>query len=396
MREVVIAGAVRTPIGRFGGALSTLTAADLGAAAAGAALSRSGVRPEQVDETIFGCARQAGVGPNVARQVAWRAGVPQEIPAYTVNMACGSGLKAIELGFRAVRDGDADVVLAGGTESMSRVPYLLTGARWGYRLGSQPVVDAMYQDGFQCPLSDMLMGETAERLAEQYQIPREEQDLFALGSQQRAGRAQAEGRFEAETVALRVEGPKGVREVRADEHPRPDTSAESLGRLPPVFKPEGGTVTAGNSSGITDGAAALLVLSADRARALGVAPMVRITGVAGAGVDPHVMGMGVVPAVRRLLERAALRLEEFDLIEVNEAFAAQVLACGRELRLDAQRLNVNGGAIALGHPIGATGARLVVTLLHEMARRRARRGLATLCISGGMGLAAAFEAVQRH
>jgi acetyl-CoA C-acetyltransferase len=311
-------------------------------------------------------------------------------------MACGSGLKAIELGFRAVREGDADVVLAGGTESMSRVPYLLTGARWGYRLGPQPVVDAMYQDGFQCPLSDMLMGETAERLAEQYHIPREEQDRFALGSQQRAGRAQAEGRFEAEIVPLRVEGPKGAREVRTDEHPRPDTSAESLGRLPPVFKPEGGTVTAGNSSGITDGAAALLVLSADRARALGVVPMARITAVAAAGVDPHVMGMGVVPAVRRLLERAALRLEEFDLVEVNEAFAAQVLACDRELRLDAERLNVNGGAIALGHPIGATGARLVVTLLHEMARRRARRGLATLCISGGMGLAAAFEAVERH
>jgi acetyl-CoA C-acetyltransferase len=396
MREVVIAGAVRTPIGRFGGSLSTLSAADLAAAAAGEALSRSGVRPEQVDEAIFGCARQAGVGPNVARQVAWRAGVPQEVPAYTVNMACGSGLKAIELGFRAVREGDADVVLAGGTESMSRVPYLLTGARWGYRLGPQPVVDAMYQDGFQCPLSDMLMGETAERLAEQYHIPREEQDLFALGSQRRAGRAQAEGRFEAEIVPLRVEGPKGVRDVRTDEHPRPDTSAESLGRLPPVFKPEGGTVTAGNSSGITDGAAALLVLSADRARALGVVPMARVTGVAAAGVDPHVMGMGVVPAVRRLLERAALRLDEFDLVEVNEAFAAQVLACDRELRLDAERLNVNGGAIALGHPIGATGARLVVTLLHEMARRRARRGLATLCISGGMGLAAAFEAVERH
>jgi acetyl-CoA C-acetyltransferase len=396
MREVVIAGAVRTPIGRFGGSLSKLSAADLGAAAAGEALSRAGVRPEQVDEAIFGCARQAGVGPNVARQVAWRAGIPQEVPAYTVNMACGSGLKAIELGFRAVREGDADVVLAGGTESMSRVPYLLTGARWGYRLGPQPVVDAMYQDGFQCPLSDMLMGETAERLAEQYHIPREEQDRFALGSQQRAGRAQAEGRFEAEIVPLRVEGPKGAREVRTDEHPRPDTSAESLGRLPPVFKPEGGTVTAGNSSGITDGAAALLVLSADRARALGVVPMARITAVAAAGVDPHVMGMGVVPAVRRLLERAALRLEEFDLVEVNEAFAAQVLACDRELRLDAERLNVNGGAIALGHPIGATGARLVVTLLHEMARRRARRGLATLCISGGMGLAAAFEAVERH
>jgi acetyl-CoA C-acetyltransferase len=396
MREVVIAAAVRTPIGRFGGALSTVTAADLGAAAGREVLSRASVRPEDVQEAIFGCARQAGAGPNVARQVAWRAGLPQEVPAYTVNMACGSGLKAIELACCAVRDGDADVVLAGGTESMSRVPYMLTGARWGYRMGEQPVVDAMYQDGFQCPLSDMLMGETAERLAEQYRIPREEQDQFALGSQQKAGRALAEGRFEREIVAVRALGPKGPREVRTDEHPRPDTSAESLGRLPPVFKPEGGTVTAGNSSGITDGAAAMLVLSADRARELGVVPMARITGVAAAGVDPHVMGIAVVPAVRRLLERTALRLDQFDLVEVNEAFAAQVLACDRELRLAADRLNVNGGAIALGHPIGATGARLVVTLLHEMARRRARRGLATLCISGGMGLAAAFEAVERH
>jgi acetyl-CoA C-acetyltransferase len=392
MRDVVVTGAVRTPIGRFGGALSGLTAAELGAAAGREALARAGVRPDQVQEAVFGCARQAGGGPNVARQVAWRAHLPQEVPAYTVNMACGSGLKAIELAWRSVRDGDVDIVLAGGTESMSRVPYLLTGARWGYRMGEQPVVDAMYQDGFQCPLSDMLMGETAERLADEYRIPREEQDAFALGSQQKAGRALAEGRFEGEVVALRVEGRNGPREVRTDEHPRPDTSADSLRKLPPVFRPEGGTVTAGNSSGITDGAAAIVVISADRARELGIAPMARIMGVASAGVDPHVMGIGVVPAVKRLLERSALPLDAFDLIELNEAFAAQVLACDRELRLPPDRLNVNGGAIALGHPIGATGARLTVTLLHEMARRRARRGLATLCISGGMGLAAAFEA----
>lgn len=392
MREVVVAGAVRTPIGRFGGALCGLTAAELGAAAAREALARAGVRPDQVQEAVFGCARQAGGGPNVARQVAWRAHLPQEVPAYTVNMACGSGLKAIELAWRSVRDGDADIVLAGGTESMSRVPYLLTGARWGYRMGEQPVVDAMYQDGFQCPLSDMLMGETAERLADQYRIPREEQDAFALASQQKAGRALAEGRFEGEIVPVRAEGRKGAQDVRTDEHPRPDTSADSLEKLPPVFRPEGGTVTAGNSSGITDGAAAVVVLSAERARELGVAPMGRITGVASAGVDPRVMGIGVVPAVKRLLERSALPLDAFDLIELNEAFAAQVLACNRELRLPEDRLNVNGGAIALGHPIGATGTRLAVTLLHEMARRRVRRGLATLCISGGMGLAAAFEA----
>jgi acetyl-CoA C-acetyltransferase len=391
MREVVVAGAVRTPIGRFGGSLASLTAAQLGAAAAKEALARAGVAPGQVDEAVIGCARQAGGGPNVARQVAYRAGLPQEVPAFTVNMACGSGLKAIDLAFRAVRDGDADVVLAGGTESMSRVPYLLTGARWGYRMGEQSAVDAMYQDGFQCPLAEQLMGETAETLAAQYGISRDEQDAFALRSQQRAGQALAENRFAGETFPVRVPGKKGDVDFARDEHPRPDTTAASLAKLPPVFKPDGGTVSAGNSSGITDGAAAMVVLSAERARALGVEPMARIEGVAAAGVDPHVMGIGVVPAVRRLLERVSRRLPDFDLVELNEAFAAQVLACDRELRFDPERLNVNGGSIALGHPIGATGARIVVTLLHELARRRVRRGLATLCISGGMGLAASFE-----
>jgi len=391
MRDVVVAGAVRTPIGKFGGALAGLTAAQLGAAAAREALRRAGVAPEQVDETAFGCARQAGGGPNVGRQVSYRAGVPQEVPAYTVNMACGSGLKAIDLGYRAVRDGDAEIYLAGGTESMSRVPYLLDGARWGYRMGHQQAVDAMYQDGFVCPLAQLIMGETAERLAESYGIPREEQDAFALRSQQRAAAAQREGRFEAEIVAVRVPGRKGDTEVRLDEHPRPDTSPASLAKLPPVFK-DAGSVTAGNSSGITDGAAALVLLSGERAAKLGVTPQARLLGVAAAGVDPHIMGIGVVPAVKRLLEKLAARLDQFDVIEVNEAFAAQVLACDRELHFDPERLNVNGGAIALGHPIGATGARIVVSLLHEMSKRRARRGLATLCISGGMGLAAAFEA----
>ena len=392
MREVVVAGAVRTPIGKFGGALASLTAAQLGAAAAREALARAGIEPRRVDEAVFGCARQAGVGPNVARQVAHRAGVPQEAPAFTVNMACGSGLKAIELAYRAVRDGDADVVLAGGTESMSRVPYLLTGARWGYRMGDQPAVDGMYQDGFLCPLSDMVMGETAERLAGMYKIPREEQDAFALRSQQRAAKAAAAGRFDDEIVAVKVPVKGGETEVRRDVHIRPDATLVALGRLPPVFKEEGGTVTAGNSSGITDGAAAMVVLAAERAASLGVTPMARVVGVAAAGVDPHVMGIGVVPATRRLLERTSLRAEDMDLVEMNEAFAAQVLACDRELGLDPERLNVNGGAIALGHPIGATGARISVTLLHEMARRKARRGLATLCISGGMGMAAIFEA----
>ena len=392
MRDVVVAGAVRTPIGRFGGALSTITPAQLGAASAQEALRRAGVAPSQVDDVLFGCARQAGAGPNVARQVAWRAGIPQEVPAATVNMACASSLKAIDLAYRAVRDGDAHVVLAGGVESMSRVPYLLPGARWGYRMGDQPLVDAMVQDGFLCPLSEMVMGETAERLAEQYRIGREEQDAFALRSQQRTARAQAEGRFDAEIVPLRVPGKKGEDIVNRDEHPRPDTTAATLARLPPVFKPDGGTVTAGNSSGITDGAAAMVVLSAQRADELGVKPMARLLGLSSAGVDPRVMGIGVVPAVRRLSEKLSLRLEDFGLVELNEAFAAQVVACDRELHLDPERLNVNGGAIALGHPIGATGARLCVSLLHEMARRPAGRGLATLCVSGGMGMAAAFEA----
>jgi acetyl-CoA C-acetyltransferase len=391
MREVVVAGAVRTPIGRFGGSLASLTAAQLGAAAAREALARAGVAPGQVDEAVFGCARQAGGGPNVARQVAYRAGLPQEVPAFTVNMACGSGLKAIDLAFRAVRDGDAEIVLAGGTESMSRVPYLLPAARWGYKMGHQPAVDAMYQDGFLCPLAEQLMGETAEKLAEVYRVPREEQDAFALRSQQRAAAALAENRFAGETFAVRVPGKKGDVDFAVDEHPRAETTPASLARLPPVFKPEDGTVTAGNSSGITDGAAAMVVMSAERARSLGVQVQARIEGVAAAGVDPHVMGIGVVPAVRKLLERLSRRLEEFDLVELNEAFAAQVLACDRDLRFDPERLNVNGGSIALGHPIGATGARIVVTLLHELARRKARHGLATLCISGGMGLAASFE-----
>jgi acetyl-CoA C-acetyltransferase len=392
MREVVIAGAVRTPIGKFGGALARLTAAQVGAAAAAEALRRSGVPLHQVDEAVIGCARQAGGGPNVARQVAFHAGLPQEVPAFTVNMACASGLKAIGLAFQSVRDGDAEAVLAGGVESMSRVPYLLPGARWGYRMGHQELVDGMYQDGFQCPLAGQVMGETAETLAAQYEIGRDEQDSFALRSQERAARALAEGRFESETVAVKVPGKKGDVEFTRDEHPR-ETTPESLRKLPPAFKAEGGSVTAGNSSGITDGAAAMVLLSQERAAALGLKPMARILGVAAAGVDPKVMGIGVVPAVKKLLERLSLRLGQFDLLEVNEAFAAQVLACDRELGFDAERLNVNGGSIALGHPIGATGARIVVTLLHEMARRRARLGLATLCVSGGMGFAAAFEAV---
>ena len=392
MHEVVVAGAVRTPIGKFGGALSRLSAADLGVAAAREAMSRAGIAPSQVDEAIIGCARQAGGGPNVARQIAYRAGVPQEVPAYTVNMACGSGLKALQLAYRAVVDGDAGVVLAGGAESMSRVPYLLPNARWGYKMGDQPAVDAMYQDGFLCPLSDQLMGRTAETLAEMYGISRDEQDAFALRSQERAARAISEGRFDSEIVPVMAPAGRGEERVGRDEHPRAETTLASLGKLPPVFKEESGTVTAGNSSGITDGASAMLVMRRETADALEVKPLARVLGVAAAGVDPRIMGIGVVPAVKRLLEGLDMRLSDFELVEVNEAFAAQVLACDRELHFDPDRLNVNGGAIALGHPIGATGARISTTLIHEMKRRGARRGLATLCISGGMGLAAAFEA----
>ncbi len=391
--HVVVAGAARTPIGRFGGGLSSLTAADLGVSAAEAALARSGIEAAQIDEAIIGCARQAGTGPNVARQIAYRAGVPQEVPAFTINMACGSGLKAIDLGYRAIRDGDAGIVLAAGVESMSNVPYLLTQARWGYRMGSQEVVDGMYRDGFLCPLAEMIMGETAERLTQEFSIAREEQDGFAVRSQEKAEIALKEGRFVEEIVPVDVKGSRATRRVASDEHPRPQTSLASLGRLRPVFKQDGGSVTAGNSSGITDGGAAVVLLSERRAEALRIRPLARILGVASAGVDPHVMGIGVVPAVRRLLDRIDLGLADFDLIEVNEAFAAQVIACDRELGFDPEKLNVNGGAIALGHPIGATGARISVTLLHELKRRGARRGLATLCISGGMGMAVAYEMV---
>jgi len=284
------------------------------------------------------------------------------------------------------------VVLAGGAESMSRVPYLLPNARWGYKMGDQAAVDAMYQDGFLCPLSEQLMGQTAETLAEMYGISRDEQDAFALRSQERAGRAISEGRFDSEIVPVVAPVGRGEERVARDEHPRAETTLASLRKLPPVFKEEGGTVTAGNSSGITDGASAMLVMTRETADALKVKPLARLLGVAAAGVAPEIMGIGVVPAVKRLLEGLDMRLSDFDLVEVNEAFAAQVLACDRELHFDAERLNVNGGAIALGHPIGATGARISTTLIHEMKRRGARRGLATLCISGGMGLAAAFEA----
>jgi len=391
--SVYLVSPVRTPIGRYGGGLSSLTAADLGVEVVKAVLDRTGVDPLSVAETMMGCARQAGGGPNVARQISFRAGLGETVPAMTINMACGSGLRAIDLAYRAVRDGEAEAMVAGGTESMSRVPYMLTAARWGQKMGAQEVTDGMYKDGFFCPIADMLMGATAERLAEIHSISRDEQDEFALRSQQRAATAQAEGRFDSQLVPVEVRQSKTVTTVARDEHPRADATIEALRKLAPVFKKTGGTVTAGNSSGITDGAAAVLVCSEAKLKELKAKPMARILGVAAAGVDPKIMGIGVVPATRTLLARLAMKLDDFGLIEANEAFSAQVLACDRELHFDPAKLNVNGGSIALGHPIGATGARIVVTLVHEMARRNVRYGLATLCISGGMGLAAAFELV---
>jgi acetyl-CoA C-acetyltransferase len=391
MRSVYLLSAVRTPIGKYGGTLRDFSAPDLGVVAAQAALERAGIAPEEVDEVIFGHARQAGNGPNPGRQVAVRAGIPARVPAYTVNKACASGLKAIVLGYQEIVLGNADVVLAGGAEAMSRVPYFVDGARWGARLGHKPLVDGMYQDGFLCPLSKLVMGETAEVLAEQYHIGREEQDSYALLSQQRARNAIESGRFADEIVPVTVKDKKGDRQLTADEHPRFDTTAASLAKLPPVFS-KSGTVTAGNASGITDGAAALILVSEDRLKRGSAKPLARIVDYSTAGVDPSVMGIGPVPAVEKLSKKAGRRIEDFDLIELNEAFAAQVLACDRELRFDRERLNVNGGAIALGHPIGCTGARILVTLVHEMLRRPARRGLATLCVSGGLGMALELEA----
>ena len=392
MTDVYILSAVRTPIGKFGGSLASMSAPDMGVVAAQAAMERAGVQPQQVEETIYGNARQAGGGPNPARQISIRSGVPKEVPAYTVNQACASGLKSIALAYQEIGTGNLDCVLAGGTESMSRLPYYLDGARWGYRLGNQELVDGMYRDGFFCPMAKMVMGETAEILAEQYKITREEQDEFALTSQTRAAAALASDRFKDELVPVTLESKKGSQVFSRDEHPLADASREKLANLPPVFS-KTGTITAGNSSGITDGAAAVVVGSEAFAKKNNLKPLARILAATSAGVDPRIMGIGPVPALRKMEEKCGLKLNDFDLIELNEAFAAQVLACDRELHFDPDKLNVSGGAIALGHPIGCTGTRITVTLLHEMRKRKARRGVATLCISGGMGMALAIENV---
>ncbi len=391
MKNVYLTASVRTPIGRFGGSLAALTAADLGVAVAKESLKRAALEPGAIEQSIWGCARQAGGGPNVARQITFRAGVPESAPAFTVNQACGSGLQAILLAAQQILLGRAEIVLAGGTESMSRVPYFAEGARWGMRMGNTELVDGMYRDGFNDPLSGLVMGETAENLAQRYDISRREQDEYALRSQQRAEAAITSGRFDDEKVALEIKDRKGaVQTFATDEHSRKGTTIEDVAKLRPVFSKDG-TVTAGNSSGITDGAAAVVVMSEAAVAKTGATPQARIVDYEVSGVAPEIMGIGPVPAIRALLARQNLTLAEIDLIELNEAFAAQVIACDRELDFDPDRLNVNGGAIAIGHPIGCTGVRITTTLLHEMAKRESRLGLATLCVSGGMGLALLLE-----
>jgi acetyl-CoA C-acetyltransferase len=393
MRPVFLTGAVRTPIGRFGGSLAGWTAADLGTAVAQESLRRARVQPDQIDDSIWGCARQAGGGPNVARQITFRAGVPDRVPAFTVNQACGSGLRAIILAAEKIMLGRAEIVLAGGTESMSRVPYFAEGARWGMRMGHTELIDGMYRDGFNDPLSGLVMGETAEVLARHYEISRDEQDEYALRSQQRAAAASAAGRFDAELSPLELKDRKGhVTMFASDEHVRAKTTIEDLQKLAPAFADDG-SVTAGNSSGITDGAAAITVMGEAALEEADAVPLARIVDYEIVGVPPEIMGIGPVPAVRAILNRQKLSLADIDLVELNEAFAAQVLACDRDLQFDPERLNPNGGAIALGHPIGCTGVRITTTLLHEMQKRHAGRGLATLCISGGMGIALLVERV---
>lgn len=385
-QKIVILSAVRTPVGRFGGSFKNTSAVSLGAVASKEAMKRAEVSEDQIDEVIFGHARQAGNRPNPARQILYKAGIPVDRPAYTVNKACASGIKAISLGFESLLLGENRIVLVGGIENMSQVPYLLEEARWGYRLGDGVLVDAMYRDGLFCPLADMIMGATAELLTEKYNISRQEQDDYAYESQMKAKKAINEGKFDQEIVPVKIMDKKGKETiVKTDEHPRPDTTLEKLAKLPPVFK-EGGTVTAGNSSGITDGAAALILTTEAHAEELGLNPIAEILGATSAGVDPKEMGIGPVPATRKLLKKNNLELSDIDLIEINEAFAAQVLAVERELKWDNDMRNIRGGAIALGHPIGCTGAKITATLLHSLIQENKELGLATLCVSGGQGI----------
>ncbi len=391
MREVVIVAATRTAIGAFQGSLASIPAAELGASVIRRLLEQTGLDPASIDEVILGQVLTAGCGQNPARQAALRAGLPHIVPAMTLNKVCGSGLKAVQLAAQAIACGDAETIIAGGQENMSQAPYLLPAARTGMRMGHAQAIDSMIHDGLWDAFNDYHMGITAENLVAQYGISREEQDAFAARSQQRAAAAQAAGRFAAEIAPVCIPQRKGEPlQFAIDEQPRPQSSADALAQLRPAFRKDG-TVTAGNASTLNDGAAAVLLMSAEKAAALGLPVMARIKAAASAGVDPAIMGIGPVFATCRALEKAGWSLEQLDLIEANEAFAAQALAVGRELRWDDAKVNVNGGAIALGHPIGASGCRILVTLLHEMQRRDARRGLATLCIGGGQGVALAVE-----
>lgn len=387
MREVVIASAVRTPVGTFGGSFKNVTAVDLGTAAVKEAIKRAGIEANQVEELIFGNVLQAGLGQNVARQVSVAAGIPIEVPSFTVNKVCGSGLKSVALAAQAIIAGESDIVVAGGTENMSRAPYILNDARWGQRMGDGKLVDYMIHDGLWDIFNDYHMGITAENVAEKWNLTREEQDEFSLQSQLRAEKAIKSGRFKDEIVPIEVpQRKKDPIIVDTDEHPRFGSTIEGMAKLRPAFKKDG-TVTAGNASGINDGAAALVVMSKEKAEELGIKPLATIVCAASAGVDPSLMGTGPIPASRKALEKANLTIKDIDLVEANEAFAAQSLAVVKELGLDTEKTNVNGGAIALGHPIGASGARILVTLLYEMAKRDVNKGLATLCIGGGQGIA---------
>jgi acetyl-CoA C-acetyltransferase len=391
MRDVVIASAVRTAVGTFGGALRDIPAIELGKIAVQEALKRAKIKPEQVEEMILGNVLTAGQGQNPARQVLIRSGIPKEIPATTINKVCASGLKSVMMAAQVIKAGDADIVMAGGMESMSMAPFLLPGARWGYRMNDGALVDGMIHDGLLDIFNRYHMGITAENVAEKFGVSRQDQDALAFRSQQNAGRAIKEGRFKDEIVPVMIPQKKGDPVAfQVDEHPRPTTTLEALAGLRPAFKKDG-TVTAGNASGINDGAAAIVVMSAEKAKALGIEPLAKIKAYATAGVAPDIMGTGPVPSSQKALAKAGLAVKDLDLIEANEAFAAQAVYVNKTMGWDMAKVNVNGGAVALGHPIGASGARILVTLLHEMKKRKSRYGIATLCVGGGMGAALIAE-----
>ncbi|MFC4736495.1 acetyl-CoA C-acetyltransferase [Bacillus daqingensis] len=396
MRNVVIASAARTPVGNFGGALSGVSAVELGAHAAKEAIQRAGLQPDQIEDVYIGNVLSAGLGQNVARQTAIKAGIPDTVPATTINKLCGSGLRSVSMAAQFIMLGDADIIVAGGTESMSNAPYVMPGARWGQRMGDGKLVDTMLKDGLMDAFKPVHMGITAENIAERWNISRERQDAFALESQQRAGRAVEEGRFQDEIVPVDVPGRRGeVTTVSDDEFPKPNVTMEKLAKLKPAFKKDGGTVTAGNASGINDGAAMLVVMSEEKANELGVKPLAVLKAYGNAALDPDIMGYGPVPAAKQALERAGWGIDDLDVVEANEAFAAQSLAVVDDLKLDPAKVNVNGGAIALGHPIGASGARVLTTLLYELKRSGQSRGMAALCIGGGQGTALLVERPQQ-